>query len=318
MPRNSIGGFIFGVFGLAWAAFGLVLAAWAATTALDTAKGFDLAAWAVGHSPFALPWQPVEAANRAINNLPAFAIAAGVALLLGWTNLRSARIAFRPWNHSQDGKGELQLSSRDDARVGRPLEGTILLHDPPAPGDEFDVVLSGGKPGHASAYRMQQKVRARQGAHGVNLPFRFDVPATAAPSGPGSSWRLEFARAGKAAFGRSAFAVRLAPAPAHEVRGAAPLEAPPASARAQSHAEHVARLADAFGLKMSAAQRERLHEKLSGPGAAANAPRLEMLRQLTPQHVKYIKYALVAFFVLFFLMPFVLSVLTLVLGALFA
>ena len=316
MPRNPVAGIVSGAFGLAWAALGLVLAAWAATTALDLTKGFDLAVWGLGHSPFGLPWEPVEVAAWAVNNLLAIAIAAGVALVLGWTNLRSARIAFRPWNHSQDGKGELQLASREDARVGRPLEGSILLRDPPAPGDEFDVVLSGGKPGDVSAWRKEQKVRARQGAHGVNLPFRFDVPASAPPSGMGSRWRLEFARAGKPAFGRSAFDVQLAPAPAHEVRSAAApvpetsnaLAASPAPAK-HGYAEQVERLLGAFGGKLSDAQREQLRTKLAAPEAAGMARQLEGLHKISPQHLKLLKYALIGLFVLFFALPLLLSVL---------
>ena len=42
-----------------------------------------------------------------------------------------------------------------------------------------------------------------------------------------------------------------------------------------------------------------------------------MFRQITPQHAKYIKYAFIGFIVLFFVMPFVLTLLTLVLGAIF-
>ena len=313
MPRNPIAGFVSGVFGLAWAALGLALGAWVATTMLDRAQGLELGRRVLEESPFALPWPAVDAASLAVEYIVFPALFAALALLLAWSNLRTARIAFRPRSESQDGKGQLQLAGRGEAQVGKPVEGAILLRDAPAPGDEFDVVLAGGSAG--AAYRAQQRVRARQGAHGVSLPFRFDVPATAAPSGLGSDWRLEFARAGKKA-SHSWIELKLEPAAAGQVapaRAATPEHAP-----AQGHAEHLASLADAFGVKLSPAQRQRLHDKLSEPGAAANARQLEMFRQLTPQHVKYIKYALIAFFVLFFLMPFVLSVLTLVLGGIFA
>ena len=326
MPRNPIGGFVSGVFGLAWAALGLMLAAWAATTALDLSKGFDLATWAVAHSPFGFPWEPLEAAAWAANNLGPLAIVAGVALVLAWSNLRTARIAFRSPSESQDGKGELQLSSREDPRVGRPLEGSIRLRDPPAPGDEFDVILSGGKHGHPGAYRVEQTVRARQGAHGVNLPFRFEVPASATPSGAHSRWRLEFARAGKPAFGRSAVDLRLAPAPAHEIRNAAaPLmegssaavSSPAAPAPAQGYAAQIERLYGAFGGKLSDAQREQLRASLSAPEAAGMARQLEGLHKISPQHLKMIKYAVIGLFVVFFVLPFVFSVLGLVLAAIF-
>ena len=324
MPRNPVRGFVSGVWGLVWGALGLLLAAWTAMAALDVAKGFDLVVWGVGNLPFGVPWEPVEAAAWAANNLVPFGIAAGFALLLGGSNLRAARIAFRPATQSQDGKGELQLSSREDVRVGKPLEGSILLRDAPAPGDEFELVLSGGRPGHAGAYRVEQKVRARQGAHGVNLPFRFEVPASAAPSAPGSPWRLEFARADKPAFVRSAFDVRLAPAPAHEVRNAsAPAPGPEASPAvasapaAQGYAEQIERLYGAFGGKLSQAQRDQLRARLSTPEAAGMARQFDGLNKISPQHLKLVKYAVIGLFVLFFVFPFVVSVLGLVLAAIF-
>lgn len=313
MPRNPVAGIVSGAFGLAWAALGLVLGAWVAVTMLDAAQGLELGRRVLDESPFDLPWRAVDVASIAVEFIVFPALIAALALLLAWSNLRTARIAFRPRSESQDGKGQLQLAGRGEARVGKPVEGAILLRDAPAPGEEFDVVLAGGSA--AAAYRAEQRVRARQGAHGVSLPFRFDVPATAAPSGIGSDWRLEFARAGKKAF-PSWIELELQPGAPEQV---APVRAAAAeSAPARGHAEHLASLAEAFGVKMSPAQRQRLHDKLSEPGAPANARQLEMFRQLTPQHVKYIKYGLIAFFVLFFLMPFVLSVITLVLGGIFA
>ena len=319
MPRNPFGGFISGVFGLAWAAIGVALAAWAGTAALEPQRGVELAAWAMTQSPLALPWSPQEAALWAVDNVVPFAIAAAVALALAASNLRTARIALRPANQSADGKGEVQLSAREDPRVGKALEGAILLREPPTPGDEFDVVLTGHKPGMAP-YRIEQKVRARQGVHGVSLPFRFDVPATA-PAGFGSRWLLEFGRAGKR---RSAVDLKLGAAPEHEVRLASaatvagsPAVATPATAKARGYADQVERLLGVFGGKLDDAQRQQLRAKLAAADGHAAARSLDGLRKLTPHHMKLVKYAVIGLIVVFFVMPFVFGVLGLVLAALF-
>jgi hypothetical protein len=335
VPRNPFGGGFSGVFGLLWGALGLVLAAWAMTTVLDTAKGFDLASWALANSPVDLPWDPVEGANFAINHVGAAVGIAVVALLLAWSNLRVARIAFRPATESHDGRGELQLAANAQPRVGKAFEGTIRLRDPPAPGEEFDVALVGGNAGAKPLHRIEQRVRARQGAQGVHLPFRLEVPASARASGLGYPWRLEFARPGKRAFGRSRIEVKLGPAPEHEARGAhavlgeefAPAhdgatpalepDAPQAQALAQGYVARIERLYGALGGRLTAAQREQLRSKLSAPEAAAIKRQLDSVRQLSPQHLKVLKYVVIGLFVLFFVLPIVFSVLGVVLAALF-
>jgi hypothetical protein len=112
VPRNPIAGVVSGIFGLAWAAIGLVLAAWATTTALDAGSGLELASRALQRSPLELPWRPDEIAAWAAGNLLPFAIAAVVALVIAGTNLRTARIAFRAWDESHDGRGRCAWPGR--------------------------------------------------------------------------------------------------------------------------------------------------------------------------------------------------------------
>ena len=322
MPRNPVAGVVSGVFGLAWAALGLVLAAWAAATKLEVARGFDLALWALQRSPVDLPWDPVDAANYAINHVVPAVIVAAIALVLAWTNLRTARIALRAQNESHDGRGELQPMTQEP-RVGRPFEGVIRLREA-TPGDEYDVSLVAASSGNKPAYRSEQKARARHGAQGVNLPFRFEVPATAPASGVATRWHLEFAPTGRRTFGRSRLDVKLAPAPEGEARAAAHGIAPAASMpgaaspQAQGYVEHIERLYGALGGKLSEQQRQHIRAKLSGPQAQTMQGQLEAFRKLTPQHVKLLKYAVVGFVLLFFVLPFVLSVLGMVLAAIFS
>ena len=342
MPRAPLTGLVAGVAGIAWAAVGLVGAAWSATAAIDPAKGFELATWAFANSRVHVPWSHEQLASFAIEHLVFVAIAAAVALLLAWSNLRRARIAFRSRDVSQDGKGELRLSAMEP-RVGRPFDGTILLRDAPTPGEEFDVTLTAIGRGGVVAHRAEQKARARQGAHGVNLPFRFEVPASAPASGRGHRWRLEFAPAGRKYFGRSGFEVILAPlseaeariaharhAPSHVLASgtASPPAAPhpiathhvatpatPEAPAAQGYADHIEKLYGALGGKLTDRQRELIRAKLSWREAEALKEQLEGLRKLRPDHVKLFKYAAVGAFVLFFVLPFVLSVLGMILAA---
>lgn len=328
MPRNPVAGIVSGAFGLAWGALGLVLAAWAATTMLEPEKGFELLHGALLVSPVHLPWDPVEAASYAINHVGVVAVAALIALALAWSNLRTARIAFRASNESQDGKGELQPALAQP-RVGRPFEGVIGLRGQATPGDEYDLTLTAAKPGSSAAYRAEHKVRARQGAQGVNLPFRFEVPASA-PAGGGHRWRLEFAPAGRRVVRPSWFEVDLAPAPEGEARAAmipaagmstgVPQQAPVlahASSQVDGYVDRIDQLYGALGGKLTGAQREQMRAKLAGPNGAAMRQQVEAFRKLSPRHVKLIKYALIGVVLVFFVLPFVLGILGAVLGAIF-
>jgi hypothetical protein len=213
--------------------------------------------------------------------------------------------------------------------VGRPFDGTIALGDAHATGEEFDVTLTAFARGGATAYRAEQKVRTRPGAQGVSLPFRFDVPASAPASGSGHRWRLEFAPAGRKLPGRSAFDVSLGPqteAEARMVRASRPeghayvadsAAAPAAAPQAQGYADHIEKLYGALGGKLTDAQRAQLRAKLSGREAEALKHQLEGLRKLRPDHLKLIKYAAIGAFVFFFVLPFVFSILGMVLAAIF-
>jgi hypothetical protein len=323
MPRAPISGAVSGVIGMLWAAAGLVLGAWAATAALDQSKGHELAMWALGSSSIALPWPHEEVVRIAMSHLPVVGVAAAVALLLAWSGLHRARVAFRPIDESQDGKGELRIATIEP-RIGRPLEGTIMLRSAPSPGEEFEVTLTALTPAGTVAWRGEQKARARPGAHGVNLPFRFDVPVSAVPGGVGHRWRLEFAPAGrKPLLGRSAFDVRLGAPSEAEARMASAAHAPAQVMHAepqpltQGHVEHIEKLYGAFGGKLSERQREQIRERLSSKEAQDLDQFLARLRTFRPDHVKLIKYAAIGLFVFFFVLPFAFSVLGMIFAAIF-
>jgi hypothetical protein len=339
MPRAPISGAVSGVVGVLWAAAGLVLAAWAATAALDEAKGYELAMGSLGNAGVKLPWPHEHIVGIAMSHLPVVGVAAAVALLLAWSGLRRARLAFRPVDESQDGKGELRLATLEP-RVGRPFEGSIMLRDAPSPGEEFDVTLTALTSSGVTAWRGEQKARARPGAHGVNLPFRFDVPISATAGSGGHRWRLEFAPVGRKLFGRSAFDVSLGPpseaqvrmasvaaahAPAKAIHAAEPqahVQEPQAHAQepqahAQGHVEHIEKLYGALGGKLTDRQREQIRAKLSGKEALALKEQLEGLRRIRPDHVKLFKYAAIGAVLFFFVLPFVFSVLGMIFAAIF-
>ena len=343
MPRAPLTGVVAGLVGLFFGAAGLALAAWVATVELDTPKGFEAAMWALRRADVELPWDPVVAANYAINHTLPVAIVAAVALFLAALYLRQARIAFRPRNVSNDGKGELHVAALEP-RVGRPFDGTIRLRDAPVPGEEFIVKLTSIGPNRAPEFEMEQKARARPGAHGANLPFRFDVPFSARASSRSHRWRLEFSRADRKYLGRSAFDVHLGPpneserrvadlpptqshvpapvatvssVPAHGSTAELPMKSP-AAAQANGYASHIEKLYGALGGKLTERQREQLRGRLSGREAEALKQQLEGLRKLQPGHVKMFKYAAIGLFVVFFVLPFVFSVLGMILAAIFS
>lgn len=344
MPRAPLEGVIAGVVGLLWAVAGLAVASWAVTTALDAARGFEVGTWALGRAGLELPWSHGEIVRFAAEQLPWVAIAAAVALLLAGSNLRKARVAFRPGNVSQDGKGELRMTALEP-RVGRPFDGTIALREARAPGEEFDVTLTALGRNGAVAYRAEHKARTRPGAQGVSLPFRFDVPASAPASDGHHRWRLEFAPAGRRYLGRSAFDVTLSAPSEAEARmarvshgesraalahPAAPPHHPTASAQhpatppqqpaapqAQGYVDHIEKLYGALGGKLTDAQREQMRARLAGPEAEAMKRQLEGLRRLKPEHVKLFKWVAIAAFIVFFALPFFFTILGMIVAAIF-
>jgi hypothetical protein len=329
MPRAPLEGVVAGLAGLLWAAAGLAVAAWAVAASLDPVTGFALVTWALGVTGLDLQWSPEGISRFAMDKLPFIAIGAAVALLLAASNLRKARIAFRAGDVSQDGKGALRLAAIEP-RVGRPFDGTIALADAQASGEEYDVTLTARGRGGATAYRAEQKVRTRPGAQGVNLPFRFEVPASAPASGGDHRWRLEFAPAGRKLFGRSAFDVSLGPQSEAEARMASAsrpeahahvadsASAAHATPQAQGHVDHIEKLYGALGGKLTEVQRARIRAKLSGREAEALKHQLEGLRKIKPEHLKLVKYAAIGAIVVFFVLPFVFSILGMVLAAIFS
>lgn len=317
MPRQPVTGIVAGAVGLVSAAVGVALAAWAAMAATDRAQGYEWATWALEQPWVDIPWDAERIATYALEHVWIVAIAAAIALATAWARLRQARIAMRPASESQDGKGELKVAGMQEPRVGRPFEGSIVLREAPMPGEEFDVILTAWSGGRA-VHRFEAKSRARPGAQGVTLPFRFDVPATAAASGIGTRWRLEFAPAGKR-FGRSSFDVTLAPASeaARAVAASRPAaqphpgmleDAPAAPPQAEGYLAHIEKLAGALGHKMTDAQRSRLREQLSSPQAQAMKPLLDWLLKVTPNRAKFFKYGVIGMVILYVVVPIVLSV----------
>lgn len=342
MARQPIAGAVAGIVGLVSAAVGVALAAWAAMAATDRAQGYEWATWALEQPWVDIPWDAERVATYALEHVWIVAIAAFIALATAWARLRQARIALRPASESQDGRGELKVAGMQEPRVGRPFEGSIVLREAPMPGEEFDVILTAWSGGRA-AHRFESKSRARPGAHGVTLPFRFDVPATAPPSGVGTRWRLEFAPVGKR-FGRSWCDVTLgpasegaramvasrpvqtvreqpAPSPPAQPRPAMLQDTPDASTPEQAYLEHIEKLAGAFGKKLTERQREmlrgKLREKLAGPQAAAIRPQLDAMLKLTPEYAKWIKYGLIGVIILYVVVPIVLSVVGGIMAAVF-
>jgi hypothetical protein len=220
-----------------------------------------------------------------------------VALLNAVSLARRARLHFRPLSESDDGKGEIAFKGMEQ-RAGRPLEGTIKLHEAPVPGEEYTLRLRAKKQTGGYGYEAEQTALARQGVHGMSLPFRFDIPATAPASG--ATWLLDFGPRGKKFF-RSKFEVKLGEAPESEIRRASAHEVqdqeepvvqaaaptwgtsssaslPPEAAaqpavfetqRNRELFEHIEKLANAFGKEVHAAGAGAAH----GPGQLAAARR---------------------------------------------
>lgn len=297
--------------GIVFAVPGALLGIWVALRQFRIEWAFDWALWAARHSPHPLTAPPEEIANRAIN--PPWVIFAAVGAFflcaMALSSLRSARRSMRAVDESDDGKARLALKTTHP-RVGRPLEGTLRLAKDASPGDRFVVELSCKRYGNSDsrmdeAFLEQQDVAAIQGAHGWSVLFRFEIPVTAPASNAGHflsarkfQWRLYL----KPAKGWSVFASRfdlvLGPAPAEELR-AVEADATPGE-RA---------IIDAFDAISPLMGRGKLlaHER-------------EQLRSLPPEHLaiarkvsamplKILKWAFIAFVVLFVAIPTVFSLL---------
>jgi hypothetical protein len=90
-----------------------------------------------------------------------------------------------------------------------------------------------------------------------------------------------------------------------------------APAQAQGYVDQIEKLYGAFGGKLTEAQRAQLHAKLAEPGAHGMKEPLEALRKVSPRHLKILKYAFIGAIVVFFVLPFALGILGMILGAVF-
>lgn len=227
------------VFGVAFAALGIVLVSWVGLTVYRVELGVDWMMWVLGHSPIPLSDPPLELANAAVQDkkLIPWGILGAFLCLIGYRSLRSARDAIRPEGESSGGEAKLELKT-PEPRVGRPLEGSLRLLQDPQPGEVFRLELScsrsyrtgdsdSSKYKEETAFFAQQDIAAAQSADGWRLPFRFDVPLTAPPSGatghpPGDpySWQLAFYRADAVIAVGSTVLLRLGAAPPEELRAA--------------------------------------------------------------------------------------------------
>lgn len=229
---NLVSGITLGVAGIA-------IAAWVVLANYRVTDAFDWALWALESLPFELNVPPVQLANEAMqrNSLIMWGVGAAFLCWMAFGALRGARQAVRPANESHDGAAQIELKA-DRPRVGRPLEGSLRLLEDAKSGDVYRLELSCRRirPGERNVetpFFEQQDVRVVQGALGLSVPFRFNVPVTAPPSskdgiltGPGFRWRLAFYRAESVIAFPSEFALELGSAPAEELRAVEATETP--------------------------------------------------------------------------------------------
>jgi len=346
MPRRPVQGLLAIVFCFLWGVLGLALAGWAVAQWTQPEQGYEAAMWLLQGSPVKLPWDHERVIGFLTEHTVAAAIVGILALLNSVSLARRARLHFRPLTESNDGKGEIAFKGMEQ-RVGRPLEGTIKLHDAPAPGQEYTLRLRAKKhAGGTHGYEAKQTALARQGVHGMSLPFRFEIPATAPATG--ATWLLDFGPRERKFF-RSEFEVKLGEAPESEIRRASAHEGedheepvaqaaaptwgtsssaslpPEASAqptmfqtqRNRELFDHIEKLANAFGKKFTPQERERLMAQASSQQLAGMRDKLEAVKKIKPEHAKFIKYAVIGFVLLFFVLPWALSILGVILAAIF-
>jgi hypothetical protein len=188
------------ILGTVLGAVGLPLALWVALALYQPEEASGWALWAL---EFLLPrGSATQLASDVVrrNGLIALGIAAAVLCFMALATLLSAWKALRRANLSHDGQGQVELTTRS-LRVGRPVAGTIWLAGDIDADEEIQVELS-CKRTHGSgqnetvetAFWELLKVPAIESSAGYSVPFRFDVPPIAPPSGAGYQWRLAFSR----------------------------------------------------------------------------------------------------------------------------
>ncbi|MEO5677935.1 MAG: hypothetical protein ABIQ84_10335 [Usitatibacter sp.] len=229
---RALAAFLGFVLGMAFLVVGGGLLAWVAVTELQVARGFDWAMWAAQH----LGADPVSFGNRVINMTGSIGFAGAIASLIGIVLLNRALLR-KSSGAGADGERSLELVG-DYQRVGRPLEGTIVLGSKDAVGERYAVHLECrhlGRDGRSvgTDYSDSAEVQAVGGAGRAWLPFRFEIPLTAPPSQPKRfslqdrrEWHISCARP-KAWFDWSIFDLQVEPGPEGEVTEALAAMPPP-------------------------------------------------------------------------------------------
>lgn len=212
---------------------------WVWTAFQEPWRAREWVIWAAERSPIPLTVTPLELARDLVhpNGLIVAGLVAAFFCLALLKLLIDAPRGRRASDETDDRKARLELTSHP-ARVGRPLEGILLLAREARAGDMFTVRLwcerryrSGGKNATEMPFSEEREVRVVPDARGWRVPFRFDVPAWAPPSGPSGSrgdfvWWLSLAPAGKLFATRSVIMVGLGPAPVDELRALEAAEDP--------------------------------------------------------------------------------------------
>ncbi len=300
---------------------GALLAYWVWTAWNETDRAFAWVLWAAGHSRLPLTVTPMQLARDLVS--PNGLIAAGVvAAFLCIASLRYLSHWVAPPrrqlpDETGDGKARLELKS-SPLRVGRPVEGRLWLAAEAAAGDMFTVTLHcyrpyrrDGKDQKETAYFEERKVRVVPDGRGWNLPFRFDVPASAPQnfvdaSGPpplilfgdplqAYHWRLSAWPADKLFASPSAIELYLGPAPRDELLALKDGESPEQTEALDAISRGLAFPAG----KLLPHQREQLK--------ALSPEDLAMARRLTSwgggRTLKLALLVLAAFFALFLVLP---------------
>ena len=226
------------VIGTVVLAVGVALLGWALLRAISVEKAFDAAMWVAAHAPAAMELTPVTFANGVINNQFPWMIGAFglMALMVASSIFRSSR---RAAGVSEDGKARLELAG-GERRVGKPLEGQVVLARSDLVGKPFDIRIQclrrSGKYGkfYRTDYADSIQVTAVPGAQGARLPFRFDIPLTAPPSRAFKPLTLQDPREWQLAIGRPKawtyswfFPLQVSPGPAEMVAEAVAAMPPP-------------------------------------------------------------------------------------------
>ena len=193
MPRNPLGALAGFILGSAAFALGVIVVAWVIVGYQDVENAQRWIYRAAAHSPPDLAWWLRDAGAKASQQgMLFFAIAGGVLLLIGNAFLRAFRVAMRPLDVSDDGRGRIRVSN-PPPRPGRKFEGDIRMSREPGEDQAFTLALecarqegTGSDARTEMAYSVTVEAKPAPGAQGLRVPFSFDVPGDA----PATSYRL--------------------------------------------------------------------------------------------------------------------------------